>query len=145
MPIASALTLETAISIPPNSAATSATQAISPGPSATSTARPVARTPLAFSAATVCATSSAWRAQIATSAPSAASVSAMAWPIPLVPPVTTARRPFSPRSIGSLLVRLFSLLCFCYLKYFFATEAPTVYFGSTMLPSRTLAHWVISI
>ena len=30
-------------------------------------------------------------------------------------------------------------------RYFFAIEAPSVYFGSTMLPRRTLPHIVSSI
>ena len=27
-------------------------------------------------------------------------------------------------------------------RYFFGTAAPTVYLGSTKLPSRTLPHWL---
>ena len=64
-----------------SAAAASATQAFNAGPSDTSTAAPVALTPVAARAATVAATSSALRAQIATSHPSAASVSAIARPI----------------------------------------------------------------
>src|SRR2546426_1699887 len=51
------------------------------------------------------ASSRAWRcrAQIATSTPSDASTWAIARPMPLLPPVTTATRPVSPRSMWSLL------------------------------------------
>ena len=102
-PTASALTLQTSASMPPSAAALADTHAASAGPSATSSARPKAWTPVAFSAATVASTSSALRAQTETLAPSAAKASATARPMPLVPPVTRARLPLSPRSMSVLL------------------------------------------
>ena len=97
---ASALTLGTTISSPPNSSATSSTHWRTAGPSPTSSARPEARTPVAPSAATAASTSASVRAQIATSEPSAASSFAIARPIPLVPPVTSDFLPFKPRSMS---------------------------------------------
>src|SRR4249919_3849652 len=102
-PTASALTLQTRASRPPSAFAPAATQAVSAGPSATSRAWPNAFTPLALSAATVASTSAALRAQIDTLAPSAAKPSAMARPIPLLPPVTATFLPFNPRSMIGLL------------------------------------------
>src|SRR5258706_404545 len=98
-PRASALTLATMMSMPPNSLPTLPTQAFRAGPSATSRLLPLAFTPFSRSAATALLTSAALRAQIATSAPSLASVCAMARPMPLVPPVTTAFSFLSPRSM----------------------------------------------
>src|SRR3954469_23624755 len=87
------------MSSPPSSVAASTTQAVSASPSATSSARPDALMPRARNAATVASTSPALRAQIATSVPSAAKCSAMARPMPLVPPVTRAFFAASPRSM----------------------------------------------
>ena len=98
---ASALTLGTTMSSPPNSSATSSTHWRTAGPSPTSSARPEARTPVAASAETASSTSASVRAQIATSEPSAASSFAIALPIPLVPPVTSDFLPFKPRSMMS--------------------------------------------
>ena len=64
-----------------------------------STDAPVAFTPIACSSATAPATWSALRAHTATPAPSPASVSAIARPMPRVPPSTTAFLPFKPKSI----------------------------------------------
>src|SRR5262245_4241514 len=96
-PTASALTLQTRASMPPSSAALDVTHAVKAGPSATSSARPNALTPFACNEAIAAATSSTLRAQMETCAPSAANLSAIARPIPLLPPVTTARFPLSPR------------------------------------------------
>src|SRR5262249_55081608 len=96
-PTASALTLQTKASMPPSSPAVAMIHAVNADPSATSRARPNAFTPFAFRDATAPDTSSALRAPIETFPPSAANPSATARPIPLLPPVTTARFPFSPR------------------------------------------------
>ena len=83
----SALTFGTRMSMPPIFAAASATQDFRASPSDTSTAAPHTEAPSRTSSA---ATASAPRAQNATRAPSATSVSTIARPIPRVPPVTTA-------------------------------------------------------
>ena len=90
-----ALTLATTASSPPRVSAASETHALSAAPSATSTARPKARTPFSSIALAVAFTSASVRAQKATSAPSSAKQSTIARPIPLVPPVTSARLPRS--------------------------------------------------
>src|SRR3954447_24840244 len=96
--MASALTLATTTSRPPNDAAESSTHAVSASPSPTSTTVP--RTvPLPLSAAWVAVTSSGSRAQKATCAPSARNPSTIARPIPRVPPVTRTCFPLSFRSI----------------------------------------------
>src|SRR6266851_8785404 len=100
-PTARALTLQTSASSPPSSAALAAIHCLSAGPSATSSTLPKAFTPLAFSAETAAATSPSLRAQIETCAPSAAKPSAIARPIPLLPPVTATRFPLSPRSMSA--------------------------------------------
>src|SRR4029077_9676822 len=97
--MASALTLATTMSRPPSSAAVSPTHWRTPASSETSTQRPVTMTPRPAISSAARVTSAAVRAQNATEAPSSASVSAMARPMPLVPPVTRARNPFSPRSM----------------------------------------------
>ena len=74
-------------SIPPSCSADDATQARSASGSAASTDAPTTL-PIFDISATAAATSSALRAQIATDAPSASIVSAMARPRPLVEPVT---------------------------------------------------------
>src|SRR5271166_6063043 len=102
---ARAETLATNISTPPSPLALSATKRSSAALSATSRASPKAPTPLALRLATAAFTSSAFRAQIATLAPSSAKISAARRPIPFVPPVTMARRPFKPRSTFSSLSR----------------------------------------
>ena len=96
--MASALTLATTMSRPPSSAALSSTHWVRPASSATSTTRPMATRPFLVSTSTASVTSLPVRAQNPTAAPSAPSVSTMARPIPLVPPVTRARRPCRPRS-----------------------------------------------
>jgi hypothetical protein len=122
-PTASALTLHTRASMPPSSPAVDAIHAVNAGPSATSSARPKALTPFAFNDATAAATSSAVRAQIETLAPSAANPSATARPIPLLPPVTTARFPLSPRSMSALPV------------------CGHVHSSSSQVPTRAANHW----
>src|SRR5690348_8067678 len=102
--MASALTLATTMSRPPSSAAVSPTHCRTPASSETSTQRPVTMPPRPVISSAARVTSAAVRAQNATEAPSSASVSAMARPMPLVPPVTRARNPFSPRSTCYLLV-----------------------------------------
>ncbi|MGY4427595.1 hypothetical protein ACVWWO_000072 [Bradyrhizobium sp. F1.13.1] len=99
-PIDSALTLATTMSMPPSLEAMSSTQALSAGPFETSTELPYAAMPLALIAVTAVSTSAWLRAQIPTSAPSAANVSAIALPIPLVLPVTRTFAPLSPRSMS---------------------------------------------
>src|SRR3954454_442913 len=83
----------------PSSLAASDIHDFSAAASVISTAAPVALTPSAFNSATVLATCSALRAQTATPAPSAASVPAIARPMPRVPPSTTAFFPLRPKSI----------------------------------------------
>src|SRR5882757_10128375 len=98
-PTASALTLHTRISTLPSSAAAPSTHCFNAAGSATSVGLPQALTPLPFNAVTALSICSGCRAQIATLAPSAANRSAIARPIPLLPPVTRAFLPFSPRSM----------------------------------------------
>src|SRR5579871_6172823 len=98
-PTARALTLQTMVSIPPSSTAAPSIQPFKARGSATSIALPHALTPLAERPFAALPTSSALRAQIATLAPSAAKSSAIASPMPLLPPVTSALFPFSPRSM----------------------------------------------
>src|SRR5712671_7975268 len=98
-PTASALTLQTMVSMPPNSAAAPSIQPFSAAGSATSIALPHALTPFSERLLTTLPTSSALRAQIATLAPSSANSSAIARPMPLLPPVTSTLLPFNPRSI----------------------------------------------
>src|SRR5262249_24582312 len=100
--MASALTLATRMSRPPSSPAAASIQPRSAAPSATSSARPVALTPVLPRAATAAVTSYACREQMATLQPSAAIVSAIARPMPLVPPVISAFRLRQPRSIAVL-------------------------------------------
>ena len=92
-------TLETMLSMPPKASAEASTQAFSASPSPTSTAWPKAVTPLADSAATASFTWSSLRAQMATLQPSSASASAMARPMPRLPPVMSALLPFSCKSM----------------------------------------------
>ena len=89
----------------------------------------------------------------------------MARPMPFVPPVTSALKPFNPRSMsllsvfhpaGSLEFLLRPPLSdlsqihaitgmrqpYSGARYFLLMPAPTVYFGSTKLPSRTRPHWL---
>ncbi len=97
--IASALTLETTMSRPPSAAALLATQSANAPPSATSSEVPMTLRSGPASASWVDCTASASRAQNATDAPSARSSSTMARPMPRVPPVTSALRPFRCRSM----------------------------------------------
>src|SRR4051812_16490142 len=98
-PTASALTLQTMVSTPPSSAAAPSIQPFRAAGSATSIALPHDLTPFAERPLMTVPTSSALRAQIATLAPSAANSSAIASPMPLLPPVTSALFPFNPRSM----------------------------------------------
>src|SRR5882757_6352844 len=98
-PTASALTLQTMVSMPPNWAAAPSIQPFSAAGSATSIPCPHDLTPVAERRFTTLPTSSALRAQIAMLAPSAANSSAIASPMPLLPPVTSALFPFNPRSM----------------------------------------------
>src|SRR5882757_620279 len=100
-PTASALTLQTMVSMPPNWAAAPSIQPLSAAGSATSIPWPHDFTPLADRFFTTLPTSSALRAQIAMLAPSAANSSAIARPMPLLPPVTSALFPFNPRSMAA--------------------------------------------
>src|ERR1700722_17989805 len=100
-PTASALTLQTAGAPPPSSPAASSTHCFNAAGSATSSALPHDLPPSAANALTALPTSSALRAHIATLAPSAANRSAIASPMPLLPPVTSAFLPFNPRSISA--------------------------------------------
>src|SRR6185437_15270160 len=72
--------------------------------SVTSNALPHAGTPFSAIARTAAATSSALRAHSATLAPSLANISAIARPMPLLPPVITTFFPFNPRSMASSIV-----------------------------------------
>ena len=92
-PWARAPALETSMWMPPSSSPAALIQALSASPSTMSTDAPVAFTPRLFRWATVSATCSALRAQTATLAPSRARPSAMARPMPRVPPRMTALRP----------------------------------------------------
>src|SRR3982074_1936969 len=98
-PTASALTLQTMVSIPPSLPAASSTHRFNAAASATSIAPPHDLPPFAANAFTTLPTSSALRAHMATLAPSAANSSAIASPMPLLPPVTSALFPFNPRSM----------------------------------------------
>src|ERR1700736_1687663 len=98
-PTASALTLQTMLSMPPSSPAAPSIHCFNAVGSATSIALPHDLTPFAANAFTTLPTSSALRAQIATLAPSSANSSAIASPMPLLPPVTSTLLPFNPRSI----------------------------------------------
>jgi hypothetical protein len=80
LPTASALTLQTIVSMPPSSAAASSTHCFSATGSATSIALPHAFTPVVAINFTTPSTWLELRAQIATLAPSAANSSAMARP-----------------------------------------------------------------
>src|SRR6185312_13634482 len=80
-PTASALTLQTSASTPPSCAAASPTHVFSAAGSATSTALPHDLTPFPASEAATPATSSAFRAHMATLAPSSANSEATASPI----------------------------------------------------------------
>src|SRR6266700_4372513 len=84
-PTASALTLQTMVSIPPSSPAALSTHCFNATGSATSIAPPHDLAPLPANAFTTLPTSSALRAHIATLAPSAANSSAIASPMPLLP------------------------------------------------------------
>src|SRR5215475_3801791 len=96
-----ALAFATNMSTPPNSVAALSTQLRSAPASLTSTDRPQeALAPLDASALTASSTASLLRAQIATAAPSDARRSAIARPMPLVDPVTSAFFPASCRSIS---------------------------------------------
>src|SRR6185437_206225 len=99
--MASALTLATTMSRPPSSAVVSSTHCRTPASSETSTQRPVTTPPRAVISSAARVTSAVVRAQKATAAPASASVSTMARPMPLVPPVTRARNPLSPRSTAT--------------------------------------------
>src|SRR6266536_565640 len=95
--------LATRRSSPPSAAATSSTARPSAGVSVTSAAAVVMGTPCLASRAAAEARPSAPRAMSPAAAPSAASASAMARPMPRLPPVMSARAPRRPRSIASTL------------------------------------------
>ena len=97
--MANALTLATTMSMPPKSAADLATHALRLSALPTSATEPITLLPDADMALAASATSAAFRAQNATLAPSLANVSAIARPMPLVPPVTSARKPLSCMSM----------------------------------------------
>ena len=95
-------TLATTMSMPPSASALAGDPGLERAPCRRRRAPGrSAVTPLPCSAATVASTSAALRAQIETFAPSSARMSAQRRPMPLVPPVTSARSPFSPRSMPS--------------------------------------------
>src|SRR5260370_24159919 len=98
-PTASALTLQTIVSIPPSSPAALSTHCFNATGSATSIAPPHDLAPFPANAFTTLPTSSALRAHIATLAPSAANSSAIASPMPLLPPLTSTFLLLNPRSI----------------------------------------------
>ena len=98
------LTFDTTQSMPPSASAEAATHALSASASPTSTDWPNAVTSFAESDSTAAETSASLRAQIATLQPSAASDSAIARPIPLLPPVISAFWPLSCRSMMSSLL-----------------------------------------
>src|SRR5256884_1559856 len=91
--------LATRRSSPPSAAATSSTARPSAAVSVTSAAAVVTGTPCLASRPAAAARPSAPRATSPTDAPSAASASAMAKPMPRLPPVMSARAPRKPRSI----------------------------------------------
>ena len=101
-PCAIAPALETSMWIPPSSSPAALIQAFNAAPSMMSTEAPVARTPRLRRLSTVSCTCSALRAQMATFAPSRARLSAIARPIPRVPPRMTALRPLICRSMKRL-------------------------------------------
>src|SRR5215813_11666620 len=90
--------LATRRSSPPSAAATSSTARPSAAVSVTSAAAVVTGTPCLASRPAAEARPSAPRATSPTDAPSAASASAMAKPMPRLPPVMSARAPRRPRS-----------------------------------------------
>src|SRR5271156_4309734 len=92
--------LVTQISMRPNFCSTAATKSRTPSALVTSRARQKISRP------TVEPISRAVRAQIATSQPSVANSVAMARPRPLLAAATMATRPFSPRSMRSVLFQL---------------------------------------
>src|SRR5262245_13068056 len=96
--VPSALTLETKWSSPP-SAAKPSIHFLSAGSSVTSRAAPCTRACLPRHSSSRCFTSLASRAQKPTTAPSATKASTMARPMLLVPPVTSTRLPFKPKSM----------------------------------------------
>src|SRR5271157_3324117 len=88
------------MSAPPNSRLTSAIRSSVPCRIATSQATPSARTPKALAMRPASArTRSTPRAAMTSLTPSAASPSAIASPMPTLPPVMTATLPLSPRSM----------------------------------------------
>ena len=96
-----ALTLQTRASTPPSALAEASIQPFSAAGSPTSKPWPNALTPVPSIAFTAAVTSPALRAQIETFAPSAAKPSAIARPMPFVPPVTRAFLPLRNRSMHS--------------------------------------------
>ena len=99
------------MSRPPKADAASATSLVTSSATPVSARKPMTVAPVApaISEAAACAASSS-RAHSATLTPSAASSRATAYPMPRVPPVTSAFLPAMPKSIGSL--RLIAL-CAC--------------------------------
>src|SRR5580692_4774833 len=96
--------LATRRSRPPNAAATSSTACCSADASMTSAATVATGTPRPSRRSAAAARPSALRATSPTATPSAASAPAIANPMPLLPPVITARLPFRPRSMCAPIV-----------------------------------------
>src|SRR5690606_35898813 len=100
---------------PPNRASISFTTRMIPSPSAISSAQPSASPPSARISATTASTRSCFRSSTATFAPSPANTCAVARPMPLAAPVTSATLPAIERLsflIGSMsLSPLFSISC----------------------------------
>src|SRR5271154_3995726 len=101
--------LVTQMSTCPNFLSTASTNCVTASGFVTSTARQNMARPLAAPiSSAVSSRSAAVRAQIATSQPSLASSSATARPRPLLAAATIATRPFSPKSMGSVLFLRFA-------------------------------------
>src|SRR4051794_20656869 len=97
---APAETLETTMSSPPSSCADRSTKAARAAGSVTSTGSACTVAPCSRRPAATLSRASAPRAHSASAQPSSARVSAIARPMPRLPPVTRARLPVSSRSMG---------------------------------------------
>jgi len=98
-PVAEVPALLTRMSSRPKAASVSATTRSQSAALLTSACTGATRPPAARISAAVCSSRSRPRAAIATAAPSCASSTAVARPMPCVPPVTIATFPFRPRSM----------------------------------------------
>src|SRR5580693_4458496 len=115
--------LVTQMSIRPNFFSTAATKSRTPSALVTSSARQKISRPAAEPiSCAVRSTSAEVRAQMATSQPSFASSAAMARPSPLLAAATIATRPFSPRSMSSVLfqLRVVAKVVVCFVDPIFA-------------------------